>query len=144
MERVASITTFPEEAKSEKQSVEAAFQSLNRIPLFMTELDETDGGNGENVALEAIKVLAHEGEPTQVAQNFKDQGDGFARARAWKDARSCYNQALGALRIQQSSSEGVLESSRGASILQDLKARAEIEEKCFANRAFCNLELSIL
>ena len=144
MERAASVTAFPEEAKSEEQSVEDTFRSLNRIPLFMTELDETDGGDGENTALEAIKVLAHEGTPAEVAQNFKDRGDGFARARVWKDAKDCYNQALKVLKAQQSSREGLYEASSGASILQDQKARAEVEEKCFANRALCNLELSML
>ena len=141
MEHAASTAVFPEKAELKEQSVEDAFRSLNRIPLFMTELDETDGGDGENFALEAIRALAHEGTPVEVAQNFKDQGDGLARARAWKDARGCYDQALGALKAPKISEEAVVGISNDVNTSQDQNVRAEIEEKCLVNRALCNLEL---
>ena len=40
----------------------------------MTKLDETDGDGGENVNLEALKSLAYEGDPDEIASNFKNQG----------------------------------------------------------------------
>ena len=41
----------------------------------MTKLDETDGDGGENVNLEALKSLAYEGDPDEIASNFKNQGN---------------------------------------------------------------------
>lgn len=50
----------------------------------MTKLDETDGAGGENVELEALKALAYEGEPHEIAENFKKQGNELYKA---KDSR---------------------------------------------------------
>ena len=48
------------------QSTEEFLKQLNKMPLFMTELDEEGEDGGENEALEAIKALAYEGEPWEV------------------------------------------------------------------------------
>lgn len=51
---------------------EDIMDSLNRVPLFMKTLDNTDGNGGENVELEALKALAYEGNPVEIATNFKE------------------------------------------------------------------------
>lgn len=51
---------------------EDIMDSLNRVPLFMKTLDGTDGSGGENIELEALKALAYEGNPTEIATNFKE------------------------------------------------------------------------
>lgn len=134
----------PEKSELADQTVEEVYRSLNRLPIFMTELDETDGAGGENIALEAIRALVHEGTAIEVAQNFKEQGNSFARARAWKDARDCYNQALTALKAPCNPGEGMrpdeLDTDSAAAKDESAQER-EIEEKCFVNRALCNLEL---
>ncbi len=120
---------------------------LNRTPLFMTTLDETNGEGGENVELEALKALAYEGTRAETAQNFREQGNDHARAKNWRDAKSYYDQALAALKSPsikpQDSEEGAAEID--VVELDEEKGRAkekEIEEACYINRALCNLELS--
>ena len=134
----------PEKVESAKQCVEETYRSLNRLPFFMTELDETDGAGGENIALEAIRALAYEGTAVEVAENFKEQGNNFAKEKAWKDARDCYDRALIALKAPDTTAEGIRSNDLG---LETVAAQDEnieernIEEKCLVNRALCNLEL---
>lgn len=147
MKPVISVGMSPDKAGTEGQTFEETFRSLNRLPLFMTELDETDGEGGDNIALEAIRALAHEGTPVEVAQNFKEQGDGFAKVRAWKDAKGCYDQALTALKTPKEPDEGdrsdKVSTNAEAAHEEDVRER-QIEEKCFVNRALCNLKLRML
>ncbi|KAF3918736.1 hypothetical protein AA313_de0209997 [Arthrobotrys entomopaga] len=85
-------------------------------PLFMRSLDDlTDETND---AFEALKALAYEGEPHEVAQNFKQQGNECYQAQNWKDAIEFYTKAL------------------AVKCFVD-----EINGACYANRAACNLEL---
>lgn len=91
---------------------------LNRMPFFMSQLDETDGAGGENVELEALKSLAYEGEPDEVATNFKNQGNDCFKAKQYKDAAQYYTRAL------------------------DVECGVDaINVALYINRAACNLEL---
>lgn len=119
--------------------------SLNRIPLFMTSLDETDGSGGENIELEALKALAYEGTRAEVAQNFREQGTELVREeRRWGEAREFYTKALVALKRPplppDPEDEKVVQE-----VDEEAEARKEreIEEVCLVNRALCNLEMSI-
>ena len=136
---------------------------LNRIPLFMTTLDETDGEGGENVMLEAIKALAYEGTKAEVAQNFREQGNEAARAKLWKDAREFYTKAIASVQGKVKLSEAppkdpspdaarITDVTEGEDPQIEVKEldeeveaikEREIEEACLANRALCNLEMSI-
>jgi hypothetical protein len=53
-------------AEAKNQSVDEFVKSLNKMPFFMTEMDETADDGGENEALEALKALAYEGTPEEV------------------------------------------------------------------------------
>ncbi|RPA80387.1 TPR-like protein [Ascobolus immersus RN42] len=97
---------------------EDVMDALNRVPLFMKTLDNSDGNGGDNVELEALKALAYEGNPTEIATNFKEQGNDCYRERRYKDAIVFYTKALGA-RSDDS----------------------KLEEACFANRGMCNILL---
>ncbi|PWW74776.1 TPR-like protein [Tuber magnatum] len=109
----------PAIARVKNTTTEEFLKAMNKMPLFMTELDESnEDGTGENLELEALKALAHEGEPREVAQNFRNQGNDCYRSRAWSDAVEYYTKAL-AVKC------GVV----------------EIEEACYVNRAAANLEL---
>ena len=48
----------PAMAEVKSQSVDDLMKEMNRMPIFMTSLDETDGEGGENMALEALKAMA--------------------------------------------------------------------------------------
>ncbi len=101
------------------KSAEDYMQSMNRMPFFMTQLDDSEGNEEENIQLEALKALAYEGEPDEIAANFKNQGNDCYKAHRYKDAVNYYTKAI------------------------DVKCNlAEIDAACFSNRAACNLELS--
>lgn len=100
------------------RSFDDRFAELNRIPLFMRDLDETDGADGENSSLEALKSLAFDGEPWEVATSFKENGNDSFKHKEYKDAIEYYTKAL-----------------------QTKSGRSEIDEACYVNRAACNLEL---
>lgn len=134
----------PSMKKHKEVSADELLTELNRIPLFMTSLDETDGEGGDNALLDAIKALAYEGTRAEVATNFREQGNEAARTKQWKDAREFYTKGIQAVRgevkVEDAPDVKVVE-------IEDEAAEAEkersIEEACLANRALCNLELSI-
>jgi hypothetical protein len=129
----------PAMAEARSHTVDELAAMINRIPLFMRTLDETDGAGGPNMALEAIRSLAYEGTRAEVAGNFREQGNERARDRRWGVARGFYDKALEALRgPRQSGAEVDLVELDDEE--EDAKEKA-IEEACYVNRALCNLEL---
>ena len=131
--------------RAKDYSVDELLKEMNRVPLFMTSLDETDGENGENVELEALKALAYEGTKAEIAQNFREQGTELVRTeKRYREAREYYTKALEALRappLPPDPEQGPLV----VEIDDEAEARKErsIEEACLVNRALCNLEMSI-
>ncbi|GIZ48983.1 hypothetical protein CKM354_001202400 [Cercospora kikuchii] len=169
---VDNITAAMPPSMEEKRTKTAdeLLAEMNRVPLFMTTLDETDGEGGENVMLEAIKALAYEGTKAEVAANFREQGNETARAKNWKDAREFYSKAIASVQgkvklveAPEKDDDPALPSTSSASApriidvtelddaakkgTEELDEEAEkakereIEEACLANRALCNLEL---
>ncbi|KAF2102064.1 TPR repeat protein-like protein [Rhizodiscina lignyota] len=126
----------PAMAESKRHTVDEVVQMMNRMPLFMTELDETDGEGGENVELEALKALAYEGTRAEVAQNFREQGNDQAKLKRWLDAREFYDKALAALKSPRKEEEW--EEIKDEEV--ELNKEKEIAEACYTNRALCNLE----
>uniref|UniRef100_A0A060T501 ARAD1C07436p n=1 Tax=Blastobotrys adeninivorans TaxID=409370 RepID=A0A060T501_BLAAD len=92
-------------------------EGLKKIPFFMTQLEDEPDSEGAT-QIEALKALAYEGEPHEIALNFKNHGNDCYRAKKYKDAVEYYTKAL-AVKC------GV----------------AEIDAACYNNRAACNLEL---
>ena len=141
----ASAAMPPLMAKANATSVDELVQEMNRIPLFMTTLDDSDGAGGENVELEALKALAYEGTRAEIAQNFRDQGTELVRyEKRYAEAREYYSKALQALQSpppEPNPEQGpkVVEMDDEA---ETAKERA-IREACLVNRALCHLEMSI-
>lgn len=79
---------------TEHKTPDEVMQELNRLPFFMTKLDESDGDGGENAELEALKQLAYDGEPDEIATNFKNQGNERYKARDFKNAIAYYTKGL--------------------------------------------------
>lgn len=91
---------------------------LNRLPFFMTALDETDGKEGTNIELEALRSLAYEGEPDEIATNFKNQGNDRFKAKDYQNAIAYYTKGL------------------------DIECNDDkVNVALLINRAACNLEL---
>ncbi|KAJ9664829.1 HSP70/90 co-chaperone [Coniosporium apollinis] len=134
----------PAMASIKQHTADEVLKMMNRSPLFMTTLDETDGEGGENIELEALKALAYEGTRAEVAGNFREQGNECARAKQWTDAREFYDKAIAALKAPvkpQNPEEGpavmeIVELDEEA----EKKKEVEIEEACYINRALCHLE----
>jgi hypothetical protein len=136
----------PAMAEIKSQDFDTVLKEMNRMPLFMTNLDETDGEGGQNDALEALKALAYEGTRAEVAENFRQQGNDCARAKQWTDAKDFYDKALAALRGPQNNPDpdaqgpGVIEVELDEA--DEAKKEKITEEACYVNRALCNLEKS--
>jgi len=143
---LASVPMPQVMADVKKLSVDELVKEMNRMPLFMTSLDETDGEGGENVALEALKALAYEGTRAEIAENFRQQGNECARAKQWTDAKEFYTKAIAALkgphgtRDPDAEGPGVIEVELDEE--EEAKKEIVIEEACYVNRALCNLEKS--
>ncbi|KAF3047325.1 hypothetical protein E8E11_002947 [Didymella keratinophila] len=136
----------PAMAEIKQQSAEEVLAEMNRMPLFMTTLDETDGEGGENPLLEAMKALAYEGTRYEVAENFRQQGNDCARAKQWNDAKEFYDKAIAALKGPQRKPDPDADTEGGQVIEVELDEEEEakkekvVEEASYVNRALCNLE----
>jgi hypothetical protein len=72
-------------ASVKNTTAEEFLRQMNKMPLFMTELDETgEDDDGENIALEAIKALQEEGEPSEVrtCRSGPHDADGGGRSHS--------------------------------------------------------------
>lgn len=88
---------------------------MDRLPLFMKTLPEDDE---DNVALQALRSLVHEGTPDEVAQNFREHGNDYFKGKRYREALGFYTQGVDA----NPTSHAILEA-------------------LLSNRAACNLEL---
>ena len=121
MEEVRPSTTPalpPGLADLNSVSRDVFFQQMERHPLFMHTIDQSD--SSDNIELEALKALAYEGTPLEIATNFKTQGNEAFREHRYRDALGFYAQ--------------------GVSVKS---GNPEIETALLLNRAAVNLELSM-
>ncbi|KIN08611.1 hypothetical protein OIDMADRAFT_140963 [Oidiodendron maius Zn] len=104
---------------------------LNKLPLFMTSLEENDD-------LEAIKALAYEGTPLKVASGFKERGNECFKEQNWKDAKEFYTKSIQVLLVEarkRQNGEGI------AADQEEVKKEVSVLEACLSNRAACHLIL---
>lgn len=146
----ASAPKPPAMTETMSKTADELLAELNRTPLFMTSLDDTDGQGGENAALEGLKALAYEGTKAEVAGNFREQGNECARMKQWFDAREFYNKALAVLRGPARPQDNVDDDDEPDMNLGDdqeldpeeeARKERQIEEASLVNRALCNLEM---
>ncbi|KAI1959039.1 HSP70/90 co-chaperone [Ophidiomyces ophidiicola] len=137
--------SLPPSMASVKSHSAAEIQAmLNQTPLFMTDVaaaaqqDEGGGEGGENMFLEAIRALQHEGTQLEVARGFRETGNELAREKKWGDAREFYDKALATVRVKEG---GQVAWDVSADPEGDREAMREVEEKVLVNRALCNLEM---
>ncbi|KAL8910868.1 MAG: hypothetical protein Q9172_007777, partial [Xanthocarpia lactea] len=125
-------------------------QMMKRTPLFMTDLGEVAGVEGEdneeNIELEALRALQYEGTRAEVALGFKERGNEMVADKRWKDAKEFYTKGILALKKTSEQQEGQsISSNTGEEPAQEKEKEKErkIEEACYVNRALCNLELKL-
>lgn len=116
-------------------NVDEFVTDLKKMPFFMTQLDEDAEDNQE---LEALRAMSYEGEPHEIAENFKTQGNDCYKSKRYQDAIEYYTQAL-AVDIGSNSDKSKIEDlTEREKEIELLKA---IKVACYSNRAACNLEL---
>ena len=120
-------------AAMRNKSADEILKDLNKMPLFMTELEEND-------ELEAMRALAYEGTPAEVAQGFKERGNESFKEKGWKDAKEFYGKAIQVLlvEVRKRQESGKTETGDDA---EEIKKEIGILEACLVNRAACHLEL---
>ena len=124
-------TLPPAMAALKGKSGEEILKDLNKHPLFMTDLEEND-------ELEALRALAYEGSPAEVALGFKDRGNESFRDKQWKDAKEFYGKAVEVLLIEVRKRQA---GQKTAADEEEVKKEIGILEACLVNRAACHLEL---
>lgn len=121
----------PAMADMKDKTTEEKLADLNKLPLFMTDLEE-------NNDLEALKALAYEGTPLEVAAGFKERGNESFSIKGYKDAKEFYTKAIDVLLIEVRKRQKGLKSE---SPVEDIKEEVKVMEASLVNRAACNLEL---
>ena len=122
----------PDMAALKDQSVDEIARDLKRAPIFMTSLDDAPADE-PNDDLEAIKALMYDGTRLENAENFREQGNEFARARKWADGKEHYTKGLAALRVERKDGDvGEAEENGKETALKAV---------LLVNRALCHLEL---
>lgn len=122
---------------------------LNKSPLFMTELEENDD-------LEALRALAYEGTPAEVAAGFKERGNECFVEKRWKDAKEFYTKGVQVLLLEMRKRQnGVAQPPPDAASVpagsreyepptmdpKEIKNELTIMETTLVNRAACHLSL---
>lgn len=95
--------------------------------------------DGQNDGLEAIRALQYEGTKAEIARNFKEQGNEMVKEKRWSDAKEFYTKGIAVL-----TDNTPHKYDRGEDVEAEMREERELEESIYANRALCNLELSML
>jgi tetratricopeptide (TPR) repeat protein len=121
----------PAMAALRNKPAEEILADLNKMPLFMTSLEEND-------ELEALKALAYEGTPLEVASGFKERGNESFKERGWKDAKEYYGKGIQVLLAEVRKRQ---EGEHTAADKEETMKEVSVLEACLVNRAACHLEL---
>ncbi|KAJ9601915.1 HSP70/90 co-chaperone [Cladophialophora chaetospira] len=125
----------PEQNQASSKSFEEIVQDMSKTPLFMNTLDEA-ADDGENILLEAIKALQHEGTKAEVAEGFKERGNEMVAEKKWGDAKEFYTKGIAVLADKSEDKWDKAEDQNA----EDNK-RSLLNEQLYVNRARCHLEL---
>ncbi|KAI1853214.1 hypothetical protein JX265_000287 [Neoarthrinium moseri] len=128
-------------AMTNNKTVDEVWRELNKSPLFMTELEENDD-------TEALRALAYEGTPLEVATDFKERGNEYFRAKRWNDACEFYEKGILVLRGEERKRAGrdiqgrVIEASETEpDEPEEVEKQRTLLESMYVNRAASHLEL---
>jgi tetratricopeptide (TPR) repeat protein len=116
------------------KSADEILADLNKIPLFMTTLEENDD-------IEALKALAYEGTPLEVATGFKERGNESFKEKGYKDAKEFYSKAINVLLIEVRKRQKATEEEKKGEDEEEVKREIAVLEASLVNRAACHLEL---
>lgn len=72
-------------------SSENLLEEMEQVPLFMTKIPDKIE---DNPLLEALQSLVYDGPPSEIAANFKNQGNEAFKEGKWNDAQTYYTKGL--------------------------------------------------
>ncbi|KAF8857887.1 TPR-like protein [Acephala macrosclerotiorum] len=125
----------PGMAAMRSMTADEILADLNKSPLFMTNLEENDD-------LEALKALAYEGTPLEVASGFKERGNESFREKRWGDAKEFYAKGIQVLLLEVRKRQKGEGNGEGEGVdKEEVKREVGVLEACLVNRAACHLEL---
>ncbi|KAF4513572.1 hypothetical protein G6O67_000827 [Ophiocordyceps sinensis] len=76
------------------KTVDEAWAELNKLPLFMTELEENDD-------IAALQALSYEGTALENAADFKERGNECFKVRGLVDAKGFYERGIAVLAAEE-------------------------------------------
>lgn len=118
-------------AAVKNKSAEEVLADLNKMPLFMTSLEDNDD-------VDALKALAYEGSPLEVASGFKERGNDSYKEKGWKDAKEFYTKGIQVLLVEVRKRQNGEDPSADK---EEVQKEIAVLEACLVNRAACHLEL---
>lgn len=139
----------------QNKTVDQVAKELKRLPFFMTDINDVQEGDDDGDTLgrdqlEALKALAYDGDPEEIAGNFKQQGNEQYKLKKFKDAVVFYTKAISVEQLGEERDPkdivGEEEYAKDPEKAKDAAKKAAEEGRAIklaslANRAACNLEL---
>ncbi|KAK7927809.1 tpr repeat protein [Apiospora marii] len=141
----------PGRAMTHRKTVDEVVAELKQSPFFMTDLEEND-------ETEALKAMAYEGSPLEVATDFKNKGNECFKVKGWWDAKEFYTKAIQVLAVEERkraaaakgealpdappTTTSVAEEEKGEVVgEEEIQEQRKVLEASYVNRAACQLEL---
>lgn len=130
----------PQLSEFQNKSSAEVLDELNKMPFFMNSLP-TDIESSENFqALEALRAMNYEGNPTDMITNFKNQGNDLFKVKNYKDARTYYQRGLDIDAESYNPEEDTLEVEEDSQPF-DINEFNAIKAVVYSNKAACELSL---
>lgn len=136
----------PGRAMTHRKTVDEVYAELKQSPFFMTDLEEND-------ETEALKAMAYEGSPLEVATDFKNKGNECFKVKGWWDAKEFYTKGILVLAAEERKRAAIAKgetpppTTSDAAEEEEVVGEEEIQEQrqvleaSYVNRAACQLEL---
>ncbi|GAA5877178.1 hypothetical protein JCM3774_003323 [Rhodotorula dairenensis] len=101
------MASAPVHAAAPPSAADDPFGNFDSVPLFMKSLPKELGGTADadvkdlkpgetnpSDTLAALQALAYEGDPSEIAEGFREQGNALFKQRKFRDAVGFYSRAL--------------------------------------------------
>ncbi|KAK8051340.1 hypothetical protein PG993_002725 [Apiospora rasikravindrae] len=136
----------PGRAMTHRKTVDEVYEELKQSPFFMTDLEEND-------ETEALKAMAYEGTPLDVATDFKNKGNECFKVKGWWDAKEFYTKGILVLAAEERKRAAIAKGETPPAVPttsdtpeeeigeEEIQEQRKVLEASYVNRAACHLEL---
>ncbi|KAL6931589.1 related to Hsp70/Hsp90 co-chaperone CNS1 [Hanseniaspora guilliermondii] len=130
----------PQLSEFQNKSTSEVLEELNKMPFFMNSLPSDMEADESFQALEALRAMNYEGNPTDMITNFKNQGNEMFKAKNYKDARAFYQRGLDIDAQNYNPDEDTVEADENNKPF-DINEFNLIKAVVYSNKAACELSL---